>query len=218
MICVRWLVLLLALCLPILTSCGLPAQAEPQVFDELARRVPGHEDQAFFMDFKLGGEAGRRWERIRERLEADPRGQEGLRGILNNFGIEEFGLDELILGPAVTGYGNGANYTILQVGDGEAVEDALHQHLEGVTWEQEEFEGKTLHDGRIGDSWQQGKRLAWAIDGGLLYLAFSYNHGEPVLTQLQALLSLAEEDSLAALPAWQALRGRLPDSPMGLFF
>jgi hypothetical protein len=50
----------------------------------------------------------------------------------------------------------------------------------------------------------------------MLFLVIGYDL-DPI-PPLQTLLSLPEEDSLAALPAWKTLLDRLPADPMGLLF
>jgi hypothetical protein len=213
-----WLVLILALSLPALAGCAqpMPVASQETPFDALARRVPGKVETVFFLDFKPDGEAARHWERMRQKLEANPAGQVGLQGLFYEFRVEEYGLGEVILGPAVCWHNEGANYTIASVSDEQAAEDALRQYFEDVTWEQEEYEGATLYHARNPDFRQRRERLAWTVYDGLLFLSVRYD--EEALTQLQALLSLAGSDSLAALPSWRALRDRLPGIPMGLIF
>ena len=218
---IGWLVLTLtlALSLPALTHCGPPEQVASQEtpFETLAHRVSGETEQVFFLDLKPDGEAGRHWERIRQHLEANPSGQEGLDALSHQFRVEEYGLDELIVGPVVIGSWGGAEHIIAQVSheNEEAARDALLQHFEYVTWEQEEYEGRTLYHGRPG--WASSReRLAWTIHDGFLFLSIRYD--QETLTNLQELVSLAQEDSLAALPAWRTLCERLPGTPMGLMF
>jgi hypothetical protein len=218
-----WLILILALSLPALTQCTQPGQAASE-FDTLARWVPNDAEQVFFMDFKPDGEAGRHWERIRQHLAANPTGQQALDGLFHTFGVEASGLDEFVVGPAVSGYwGDGVEYVILQVSDEGAAEDGLRQRFPRVTWEQKEFEGWTLHHGQNLDSWRQREWEAWAIRDGLLFLCSRYVYDpstddEPALTYLQELVGLDRTDSLAALPTWRTLRDRLPQAPMGLVF
>jgi hypothetical protein len=209
---IGWLFLILALSLPALTRCGQPEQDPLMAFDALARWVPGDAETPFFLDLKPGGEAGRHWEHIRQQLEANPTGQQALEGLTPQFRVEEYGLDEFILGPAVNWYDDRTDYVIVQVSDEKAAGDALRQHFEDVTWEQEEYEGMTLYYGPT----YQREWLAWTTHDGLLFLSHGYNQNP--LPRLQELVSLAEADSLAALPAWQTLRDRLPETPMGLFF
>ena len=56
------------------------------------------------MDLKPDGEVGRHWERIRRQLEANSSGQQGLDAMSHQFRVEEYGLDESIVGPVVSGY------------------------------------------------------------------------------------------------------------------
>jgi len=212
-----WLVLILALSLPVLTCCRQPEQvgARSMVFDPLARWVPGDTEQVFFLDLKPDGETGRHWERIRRQLEANPTGQQALDAMSHQLRVEEYGLDEFIAGPVVSGSWRKAEYVIAQVSDEKAAEEALLQHFEYVTWEQEEYEGRTLYHGRTRRA-SSRERLAWTIHDGFLFLSVRYD--QEALTNLQELLSLAQADSLAALPVWRTLCERLPETPMGLVF
>jgi hypothetical protein len=207
---IGWLVLILALSLSALTRCGQPEQVGPTAFDALARWVPNNAETPMFLDLRPGGEAGRHWERIRRQLEANPTVQQSLDALFHEFRVEELGLDELIVGPAVMVNEGRTGYIIAQVSDGEAAKDALLQHFKDLKWEQEEHEGRILYHGPT----YLGEWLAWTIHDGLMF----YCHGQEPLIQLRALVSLAEADSLAALSAWRTLRGRLPETPMGLFF
>jgi hypothetical protein len=207
---------IVALSLPLLTGCNESPQAEPTAFDTLARWVPADAEQSFFLDLKPTGETGRYWQRIRQELEANPAAGEGLRALLHSFRIEEYGLEETILGPVVSGYGNSAEYVIAQVSDEVAAEELLRAHFEDVEWEKTEFEGKELYNGRNQDSYRNREYVAWALHDGLLFLSTKYD--SKALSNLQALLSLAEEDSLAALASWQTLRDRLPEDAMGVVF
>lgn len=213
---IGWLVLVLAMSLPVLTGCNPSAQAEPTAFDALARWVPAEAEQPLFLDLKPGGEAGRHWQRIRQQLEANPATEEGLRAILQAFKIEEYGLEGAILGPVVSGYGNGAEYVIAQVGDEAATEELLRAHFEGMEWERTAFEGQELYHGLNQDSYRRREHVAWTLHDGFLFLSFKYD--SEALSNLQALLGLTEEDSLASLASWQTLRDRLPESPMGVAF
>lgn len=212
-----WLIIALVLGLTALTRCNPSKQVAPSAFDTLARWVPADADFPFFLDLKPDGETGRHWERIRGQMEANPMGQEVLKSLFKEFRVAEYGLDEFITGPAVSGYWREGNYVIAQVSDDEAARDALRQHFEDVTWEQEEYEGRTLNQARISQS-SGSEWLAWSIHDGLLFLSSSYHYDRKALPQLQALVSLTQADSLAALPAWQTLRARLPETPMGLLF
>jgi hypothetical protein len=204
------LVLILALSLSALTRCGQPEQVGPAAFDALARWVPNNAETPMFLDLRPGGEAGRHWERIRRQLEVNPTVQQSLDALFHEFRVEEYGLDELIVGPAVMVQEGRIGYIIAQMSDGEAAQAALLQHFKDLTWKQEEYEGRTLYHGPT----YLGEWLAWTIHDGLLF----YCHGREPLIQLQALVSLAQADSLAALSAWPTLRARLPETPMGLFF
>jgi hypothetical protein len=103
---------------------------------------------------------------------------------------------------------------IAQVGDDEAVEATLQEVLVDTTWTAEDFEGQTLYYGRNPEA--QHERLAWALHEGILFLVTTYNANP--LPNLQDLLGISEESSLAALPSWQTVREGLPDDPMGLIF
>jgi len=213
----RGLILILALSLPTLAGCARPEPVISQEtpFDALARWVPGDATQVFFLNLDPDGEAGRHWTRIRRHLEAHPMGQELLNALSHQFKVEGYGLGELVVGPAVNWYDRETDHVIAQVSDDEATRDALLQHFERVTWEQEEYDDKTLYHGRprrvSSREW-----LAWAVHDGLLFLSVHYD--QESLTGLRELLDLAQEDSLTALPAWRTLRDRLPETPMGLLF
>ncbi len=213
----RW-VLLLALSLPLLATCGQSEPAPPGAFDALARWMPAGVEQPFFLNFKPPGQSGRHWQRIRDRMEANPEAQEILANMLGDFKIEEYGLEEAIAGPAVSVFHDGARYAIVQVSDGAAAQEALHLHFEEVDWEQVEFEGDTLYQARVLNQGGQPEWLAWTVHDGLLFLNHSYGYGVQAIPGLQALLGLPEGESLATLPAWGTLRGRLPQNPMGLIF
>jgi hypothetical protein len=210
---IGWLILVSALCLPLLASCSLSEQGDPAAFAALARWVPGDADQTFFLNFKPDSEAGLHWERLRAQIEANPGGQEALVNLLAEFKIEEYGLEQVILGPVVSGFYNGVSYFIAQVGDDAAAEAALRQHFGEVTWQEVESEGQTLYHGRIP---YQYERLAWTIHDGLLFSTQRYDGDS--LTQLQAIAGLARKDSLETLPAWKTVRDRLPRDPMGILF
>lgn len=211
-----WLITILALSLPALGGCDLPGQPPPSAFDTLARWVPAGAEQAFFLDFKLDGEAGRRWEHIRQRIEENEEAREVLRELLSQFRVDEYALDEVITGPAVSGYWEGVEHAILQVSDEEVAREALLRHFGEAVWEEEEFAGKVLRYGRDPDSYQQRERLAWTVFDGLLFLCSSHSY-DP-LPRLEELVGLTEGDSLSDLPSWQTLRARLPDVCMGLAF
>jgi hypothetical protein len=214
------LFLIAILALPSLTGCIQPGQAASTPFDALARWVSDDANMVFFLDLKPTGEMGRHWERVRQRMEANPAGQEALHTLFGEFRIEEYGLAPVITGPAVSVQGGIARAVVAQVTDEQSVTDLLLGHFVGVSWEQEEYERHTLYHGRNLDSWRGRERIAWTVHDGLLFLSYSYARevDHAALTQLQELLSLDHADSLAALPAWRALRDRLPQAPMGLMF
>lgn len=213
----RW-ILLLALSLPLLTTCGQPEPAPPDAFDALARWVPAGVEQPFFLNFKPAGQSGRHWQRIRDRIEANPEGQQILASMLGEFRVEEYGLEDAIAGPAVSVFHDGASHVIARVSDGADAQEVLLQRFEDVDWEQVEFEGDTLYQARVRNERGQPGWLAWTVHDGLLFLIHSYDYSGRATPQLQALLGLPEGESLAALPAWGTLRGRLSQNPMGLIF
>ena len=215
----RCLILMLALLnLVALTHCGRLKQAASQEtpFSAMARWVPGDAEYAMFFDLKPGGKAGDHWARIRQHLAANPTGQQALDGLDHQFKVMEYGLGASIVGPVVNWYESSTEYVIAQLSDEGAAQDALLQHFADVTWQEEEYEGHTLYHERNPDSWQRRERLAWTIHDGCLFLVTRYKL--EALEELQELLSLDREDSMAALPAWQTLRDRLPEAPLGLMF
>jgi hypothetical protein len=222
----KWLILILTMVLGLPTLAGCrpePVSSHETPFDALARRTPADGEVAFFLDLEPEGEAGRHWERIRQHLEAHPTGQQGLQGLFSEFSFEEYGLDDSIIGPTISGYGfaSSAQYLITQISDGneDTVRDALYQHLwNDATWTQEEYEGQTLYHGRNKHSYEQRESVAWAVYDGLLFLCHNYVESEQSLTQLKELVGLSQKDSLADLPAWQTLHSRLPEAQMGLVF
>jgi len=220
---IGWLLLALALSVPALSGCERPAPVYSQGtgFEGLARWVPGDMNSVTFMDLKPAGDMGRHWERIRQLLASTPAGQDGLNAVYDQFRVKQYGLDPFLVGPAVNWYDGRVEYVIAQVGgdaDPErslAVQEAMLQHFADVAWQQEEYDGRPLYHGRTGRGAQQ-EGLAWAVRDGLLYLV--YDQGLAPVAQLRTLLSLAQGESLAALPAWQTLRGRLPDTSLMLLF
>ena len=212
------LFLIMALALPALAGCIQPGQAATP-FDALARWVPADAEITFFLDLKPAGDPGRHWDRIRSHMEANPAGQEALHFIFHEFRIDEYGLENVLLGPAVVwqteGYGP-SRRVVAQVGDEAATEDALLRYFEHIEWEQEEHEGRTLYYEQNLDSWQRRERIIWTVRDGLLFVSYDYGHGS--IEQAQEWLDLDQAQSLAALPAWRTLRDRLPPAPMGLIF
>ena len=220
---IGWLLLALALSVPALAGCERPAPVFSQGtgFEGLARWVPGDTNSVTFMDLQPTGDMGRHWEHIRRLLESTPAGRDGLNGVYDQFRVKQYGLDPFLVGPAVNWYDDRTEYVMAQVsGDADpersvAVQEAVLQHFGDVAWEQEEYDGQPLYHGRTWRGAQQ-EGLAWAVRDGLLFLV--YDQGLAPVAQLRDLLSLAQGESLAALPAWQTLRGRLPDTPMMLLF
>ncbi len=219
----KWSLLFLTmiLTLPTFAGCGAEAVSYEIPFDILTRRVPADGEMVLFLDLEPEGEVGRHWERIRQQLEVHPTGQEGLHSLLGEFDLDQYGLDEFATGPMVNVSANNAQYIVTQLSDGdeETVRDILYQYLwNDETWTQEEYEGQTLYYGRNRHSYGQREWVAWAIYDGLLFLCNDWNSSGQPLAQLEALVGLSLEDSLAALPAWQTLRDRLPETFMGLAF
>jgi hypothetical protein len=211
------LILLLALMSPLLGGCGLVPQAGPVSFDLLARWVPGDAVQPFFLDLKPAGEAGAYWERIRNRLEANSVAGPALDSLLGQFRVQDFGLESFIVGPAVNGYLNSTQYIILQVNSQSAARDAiLLQNVGSTQREREDYQGKTLYHGMYLYAYGRREYLALTTYDGLLVLVTSQD-SDPI-GDLKTIVSLPEEQSLASLPSWKTLRGRLPEALMGLVF
>ena len=216
----RWLSLILVLSLPFLAHCTQPVRGAfvsyDTPFDVLARWVPAGATEATFLDLKPAGEMGRHWAHVRQHLEANPAGQQVLAGLYGPYHVGEYDLSEFARGPAVNWYCQREMGNIFQVNDEVAVEEALRENLGGPTWEQTEYRGLTLHHGRL-RTLRDG--LAWTVRDGLLFLSYDYDGSvEDALTQLQDIVGLPESESLAALPAWQTLRARMPETPMSLLF
>jgi hypothetical protein len=211
-----WLIMVLLLALPALAGCDLEPNGDAASFDALARRVPGSAEQVLFLDFKPGGDVGRYWRSIRRQIAANSETQQILDGMLNEFRVSAYGLDASVVGPAVNGLLSGSRFVIVPVSDGGAVEETLREQLVNASWQEEEFEGLTLHSGRNPEAYSGNEHLAWVVRDDVLYLTSVYN-GDPV-PPLQSLLTLAEGDSLAANPAWKTARDRLLPSPLGIVF
>jgi hypothetical protein len=210
------ILLLVTLGLSLTVGCATSQPDSPKAFDDLADKVPADGQQAFFLNLQPGGEMGQHWNHFRRQLEANSMTQQALSGMLGEFRVTEYGLDDFLSGPMVNGYRGGGSYVLAQVRDQEGLADALQARFQGSTWQQESFEGLTLYYGRNPELARQSERLAWTIDAGTLYLVTGYNF-DP-LPGLKDLVQLAPADSLAAQPAWQALRDRLPPAPLGLIY
>ncbi len=215
-----WLIATVALwlCVPALTQCVpvQPGLAATDAFDALARRVPADAREVSFLDLEPQGEAGRHWRRIRGQLEANPAGREMIHAMYADFQVEEYGLGDLIAGPAVKWYDSrSAVHIIAPVNDERATEEAMLHHFGDVQWEQARHGGSLVYHGRLRESTHRD-RLAWTVHDGLLFLA--QNYSQDALPYLEEVLDRAEEDSVAALASWQSLRAGLPESPMVLLF
>jgi hypothetical protein len=103
---------------------------------------------------------------------------------------------------------------ILGVSDELDAMEALFDYR-GLEWEQEPFGETTLYNSHVHGSSDQ-HRLAWMLDGNLLLLCQTY--GDDPLPALKTLAGLQRSDSLAELPVWQTLVGRLPARSLGVFF
>ncbi|MBN1660412.1 MAG: hypothetical protein JXA93_18580 [Anaerolineae bacterium] len=211
--------------LPTLAGCdlsfgGQPARDVAAEFDRLARYVPANADLPLFFDLKPQGEIAERWTSLRSRLSADlssealltlvfgrPAGQNSMLG---QFKAEELGLMDVIEGPAVSGWWNNTQYAILKVSnEREAREALIHNLGDESAWEQKSFEGRRLYYGEFLDGSGATMHLAWTIADGLAFLI--YNTSSVWFHKLEALLSVPDQDTLAAQPAWQLLHSRLPE-------
>jgi hypothetical protein len=205
----------------VLSGCslgpGTTADSQAADFDQLARHVPNNAETPFFFDFKPEGEVERRWTHMRQRLEADPTTAELLAGLLAQYKVEAYGLEGVIEGPAVAGYWEGAQYAILQVGDERAAREVLIANLgEESAWDQTEYNGRILYQGRFLESGGGFTHLTWAVADGLVFLVYRTDYLST--KNLQRLLSLPEDEAMATLPTWQAQQRRLPDDLLGLAF
>ncbi len=212
------LIVAVVLGLLFLNGCAQPALEEQAAFDALARRVPANADNALFLDLKPSGAAGRYWERIRKKLEANQAAKETLDNMFRQFWVADYDPKEFLVGPAVNGYWGVDSYLIAQVKDEAQARQAILQHTTHIAWKQEEYEGQTLYYWWGAGSYSYPNNLAWTLHGGYLFLVSRYDRELEPVTHLEDLLDLDEKDSLAALPAWQTLRERLPDRLMGLYF
>jgi len=213
---VKFLVLILALAMPASAGCSRPGQAATPPFEALARWVPADAEQPIFLDLKPAGEAGRHWERIRQRLESNPSGKLGLDALEGQFRVGQYGLGEALAGPVVSWDDVRASHIIAQVADEGAAAGAMLRHFATVEWEHEILDDTTLYHGRDLGSWQGRTYLAWAVQDGFLFLAYQYDRD--ALAVLREQLGVEPDGSLASLPVWQRLRDRLPPSPMALAF
>jgi hypothetical protein len=212
------LFLLVVLSVPGLSGCVRVTQ-DLTAFDQLARWVPGDAQQIFFLDLKLGGEAGTYWTRIRAHLETNPQAKTALEALLDLFRVQDFDLEPFIVGPAVNGYlaDTQFQYLIFQVNSQSAARDAVLLLDRGnAKWEREDYQGQTLYHGLNRISYGQREWLALTTYDDLLMLVYAYDR-DPI-DELKALVSLPEKDSLASLPSWKTLRERLPETPLGLLF
>ena len=229
-----WLVVIVALVLLTLSGCDMSDEVEVVTaisFATLAHHTPvgSSTTEPFFLNLKPRGEVGRNWQALRQRLEEESGmsrfllGQEGLGHLLDQFKAEILNLDDVIDGPAVSAYWDGVTYVILQVPDEAAAREAMIANLgDASAWEQVEFQGRTLYHGQFLEGSGRETYLAWTTADGLLFLTHLYldygGYGQKVVRKLQDLLQVTEEESLAAVPAWQKLQDRLPEDVMGVSF
>ncbi|HSJ55621.1 MAG TPA: hypothetical protein VLC95_00470 [Anaerolineae bacterium] len=208
-----------------LGGCGLsfgrqPARDVAAEFDRLAHYVPAGVEFPLFFDLKPEGEVAERWNQLRSRLGADVSGEmllnyvfgrpAGQNSMLGQFKVEALGLMDVIEGPAVTGWWNGAQYVILEVSSERDAREALIRNLgDESAWERKSFDGRTLYYGEFMESSGETMHLAWTAAGGLAFL--TYSTSSVWFHKLEALLSVPTSDTLAALPTWQVLHSRLPD-------
>lgn len=222
------LVVILTLGLSALVGCDLSDEGEvatPVSFDALARHTPvgRGSTEPFFLNLKPGGDVGRRWQALRQRLESDPLGQESLDNIVGQFKVEILNLQDVIVGPAVSGYWQVVRYVILEVNDEAAAREVMFQNLGGASaWEQVEFEGRTIYHSQFGIEGGHSIYAAWTTAEGLFFLTYEYvesaSYGGVLVNKFEELLQVTEEESVAALAAWQELQDRLPEDMMGLSF
>jgi len=99
----------------------------------------------------------------------------------------------------------------------------MFQNLGGASaWEQVEFEGRTIYHSQFGIEGGQSIYAAWTTAEGLFFLAYEYvesaGYGGLLVGRLKDLLQVTEEESVAALAAWEDLQDRLPEEMVGLSF
>ncbi|MFN2168600.1 MAG: hypothetical protein ACK2U9_20390, partial [Anaerolineae bacterium] len=222
-----WLVFIVALSLPTLAGCDMsdPAVATPASFQTLARHTPvgSGTTEPFFLDFKPGGDTAHHWQTFRRHLEGTPVGQELFQNLLGQFKVEILNLEDVIDGPAVSAYWQGTTYVILEITDEAAAREAMIANLgDASAWAQAEFEGRTIYHGQFREGSGSSTYLAWTTTGGLLFMTHrnvdSAGYGAVVVSRLRDLLQVTEEESVAALPAWQKLEDHLPKSTVGVSF
>ena len=223
-----WFVVIVALGLPTLAGCDMDDTEEVATlagFDLLARHTPvgSPATDPLFLNLKPGGDVARHWQRLRQRLEQNPLGQEALHDIFDQFKVEILNLEEVIEGPAVSAYWHSVVYVMLEVADEAAARQTMMANLGNASdWEQIEFEGRTIYHGQFREADGHATYLAWTTGSGLLFMTHqnvdSSGYGGVVVGRLQDLLQVTEEESVAALPAWQKLHDRLPESTMGVGF
>ncbi len=210
-------ILLVTLILPLVGACGLPAQTGPLGLDSLARWLPGDLQLAFFLNLKPEGETGVAWAGIQNAIAANPEGKQTLDSLLSQFRAQDFGLGPYLVGPLANGVLNNTNYFIFQVNSQSGARDVLLLEDPGRTsWESEKYEGKTLYHSQKRTYYGRPEWLALTTFDGLLVLVSAYDR-DPI-DRLKTLVSLPEEQSLAAQPAWKSLREQLPPEPMGWGF
>lgn len=223
-----WLVVVAALSLVTLAGCDMSdpeLAAAPADFGTVARHTPAGEraTEPFFLNLKPEGDTAHNWERLRQRLEQNPMGQDLVDNLMGQFKVEILNLRDVIDGPAVSAYWQSVTYVILDVTDEAAAREAMIANLgDASDWIQDDFEGRTLYHGQFREASGHSTYLAWTTAGGLLFLTYrnvdSGSYDGVVVRTLQDLLQITEEESVAALPAWQKLQDRLPESTMGVSF
>lgn len=214
---------LAALAMPALAGCGRAPQVQADLTAPAAR-VPATAQLVYFFNVHPQGTLAEQWNRVRGRVVASPAGRESLDGLLQDFALDRYGLEELAAGPAVVATWPGtseAKLIIVETTDEQAALDAALESPAAGGSEREEMDGRTVYYGVA-----EPERFAWTVDRGAFVhvsipqvrdMAPSDVERDP-LDLLQDVLSLAESDSLAALPDWRTVRARLPEAPIGLLF